>query len=62
MRRLIIVLAAASLVLAGCGGGGSSKPSAKPLTKAEYQTKLGRKITCSRPDAFVACSIFHFAP
>ena len=40
MRRLIIVLAAASLVLAGCGGGGSSKSTAKPLTKAEYQTKL----------------------
>jgi hypothetical protein len=40
VRRLIIVLAAASLVLAGCGGGGSSKPSATPLTKAEYQAKL----------------------
>ena len=40
MRRLIIVLAAASLVLAGCGGGGSSKSSSKPLTKAQYQTKL----------------------
>lgn len=40
MRRLTIVLAVASLVLAGCGGGGSSKPSSKPLSKAEYQTKL----------------------
>ena len=40
MRRLIIVLAAVSLLLAGCGGGGSGKPTAKPLTKAEYQTKL----------------------
>jgi hypothetical protein len=40
VRRLVIVLAAASLVLAGCGGGGSSKSTAKPLTKAEYQTKL----------------------
>jgi outer membrane murein-binding lipoprotein Lpp len=40
VRRLIIVLAAASLVLAGCGGGGGSKSSSKPLTKAEYQTKL----------------------
>jgi hypothetical protein len=40
VRRLIIVLAAASLVLAGCGGGGGSKSSSKPLTKAEYKTKL----------------------
>jgi outer membrane murein-binding lipoprotein Lpp len=39
VRRLIIVLAAGSLVLAGCGGGGS-KSSSKPLTKAEYKTKL----------------------
>jgi hypothetical protein len=39
VRRLIIVLAAASLLLAGCGGGGS-KSSSKPLTKAEYKTKL----------------------
>jgi hypothetical protein len=40
VRRLIVVLAAISLVLAGCGGGGSGEATAKPLTKAEYQTKL----------------------
>ncbi len=42
MRRLIIVLAAGSLALAGCGGGGGSKSSSQPLTKAEYQAKLGQ--------------------
>ena len=43
MRRLIIILAAGSLVLAGCGGGGGSKSSSsKPLTKVEYQAKLGQ--------------------
>ena len=29
--------------------------------RREPKTKLGRKITCSRPDAFTACSISHFA-
>ena len=34
-------------------------PSAPP---SRPNTKLGRRMTCSSPDAFTSCSICHFAP
>ena len=41
MRRLAVLVAAVGLVAAGCGGGGGGgETTSKPLTKAEYQSKL----------------------
>jgi hypothetical protein len=40
VRRAIVLLVALGLVAAGCGGGGGNDEASKPLTKAQYQTKL----------------------
>jgi hypothetical protein len=41
VRPLIVLAVAASLLAAGCGGGGGGGgATSKPLTKAEYQSKL----------------------
>ena len=39
MRGAFVLVVALGLVAAGCGGGGNDEAS-KPLTKAQYQTKL----------------------
>jgi hypothetical protein len=38
--RAVGLVVALGLVLAGCGGGGGNDEASKPLTKAQYQTKL----------------------
>ena len=37
---LVLLVVALGLVAAGCGGGGGNDEASKPLTKAQYQTKL----------------------
>jgi hypothetical protein len=40
VRRAVVLVVTLGLVAAGCGGGGGSDEASKPLTKAQYQTKL----------------------
>ena len=40
MRGVLVLVVALGLVAAGCGSGGGNDEASKPLTKAQYQTKL----------------------